>query len=76
LGRLGRKVSCNYNKDIKCLLLFNGKKRCIFEETTDKQGENGRVQVGVCALLPQSERERFLAAMKKEGYHNPKSWKT
>ena len=76
VGKLGRKVSCVYNKDVKCIVLVNGKKRCIFEETTDEQRENGKVQVGVCALLPQSERERFIVAMEKEGYKNPKSWQT
>jgi hypothetical protein len=29
----------------------------------------------VCALLPQKERDGFLAAMKKEGISNFKSWK-
>jgi hypothetical protein len=75
VGKFGRKVCCNYDANVKCILLVKGHKRCIFEETTEKQRERGERQLGVCALLPQKERDGFLAAMKKEGISNFKSWK-
>jgi hypothetical protein len=75
LGKLGRKVYCNYDKNVKCILLVNGNKRCVFEETTDKQQERGEIQLGVCALLPESEREKVLIAVKKAGISNFRSWK-
>ena len=48
-----------------------------FDETTEKQHERGERQLGVCALLPQSERESFLtlAIKKEEGISNFKSSK-
>jgi hypothetical protein len=75
MGKLGRKVSCNFNKNVKCILLNKGQKQCVFDETSEKQRERGERQLGVCALLPQSERESFLAALKKEELSNFKSWK-
>jgi len=75
LAKFGRKVCCNYDKNIKCILLVKGQKRCVFEETTEKQHEKGELQFGLCALLPQSERKRYLASIKKEELSNFKSWK-
>lgn len=75
MGKLGRKVRCNYDKNVKCILLIKGHKRCIFEETTKQQHERGEQQLGVCALLPESERAAFLASMKKEDLSNFRSWK-
>jgi hypothetical protein len=75
VGKLGRKIYCNFNKDIKCILLIQGHKRCIFEETSKEQNERGEKQIGVCALLPQSERDRILAAIKKEDLTNFRIWK-
>ena len=75
LGKLGRKICCDFNKDVKCILLVKGHKGCVFEETTSEQQEKGEKQLGVCALLPQTERELFLAEMKKAGFSNIKSWK-
>jgi hypothetical protein len=74
VGKLGRKISCDFNKDVKCILLIKGYKRCVFEETNEKQREKGEQQLGVCALLPQSERDEVLAAIKKEGISNLRSW--
>ncbi len=68
MGKLGRKVCCEFDKNVKCILLIQGHKRCVFEETSEEQRERGERQLGVCGLLPQSEREGFLAAMKKEGF--------
>jgi hypothetical protein len=75
MGKLGRKVCCNFDKNLKCILLVNGNKRCVFEETTNKQQEHGEVQLGVCALLPELEREKVLVAMKKAGISGFRSWK-
>jgi hypothetical protein len=75
VGKFGRKVCCEFDKDVKCVLLVQGHKRCVFDETTEKQHERGERQLGVCALLPQKERDEFLAAMKKEGISDFKSWK-
>jgi hypothetical protein len=75
MPKLGRKICCNYRKDVKCILLVKGHKSCIFEETTEKQQEAGERQLGVCALLPQTERDEVLAAIKKEGLSSFKSWK-
>jgi len=75
LGKLGRKICCNYDKNIKCILLIKGRKMCIFEETTRQQKERGELQLGACVLLPESERAAFLASMKKEDLSNFRSWK-
>jgi hypothetical protein len=75
VGKLGRKICCNFNKDVRCILLVKGYKGCIFEETTEGQRKRGEQQLGVCALLPKSERDNFLAQIKKEGFSNFKSWK-
>jgi len=74
VGKLGRKVCCDFNKDIKCILLANGHKQCVFDETTETQHERGEQQIGVCALLPQVERDNVLAALKKDGASNFRSW--
>jgi hypothetical protein len=75
VGKLGRKICCNFDKDVKCILLIKGHKRCMFEETSKEQHERGERQLGVCALLPQSERDNILAAIKKEDLTNFRSWK-
>jgi hypothetical protein len=75
MGKLGRKVCCSFDKNVKCILLIKGQKRCVFEETTEKQHGRGERQLGVCGLLPKSEQEGFLAAMKKEGLSNLRTWK-
>ena len=75
MGKLGRKICCNYDPNVKCLLLVKGQKQCVFEETTEKQQEEGVQQLGVCALLPESERENILAQIKNEKVSNFRSWK-
>jgi hypothetical protein len=75
MPKLGRKICCDFNKDIKCILLIKGHKSCVFEETTKKQHETGERQLGVCALLPQAERDRIFKALKKEVFSNVRSWK-
>jgi hypothetical protein len=75
LGKLGRKVCCNFKESQKCILLVKGKKHCIYEETTESQSEKGNVQFGICPLLPQSVRDDFLAEMSKKGFQNFRTWK-
>jgi hypothetical protein len=75
VGKLGRKVCCNFNQDAKCILLIKGQKRCVFEETSKEQQEKGERQLGVCALLPQPERDNIFAQIKKEKVSNFRSWK-
>jgi hypothetical protein len=75
LGKLGRKICCNFNKEVKCILLVDGNKLCIFDESTEDQNEKGDAQIGICPLLPESEREELLAAMKEEGYSNFRTFK-
>lgn len=75
MGKLGRKICCNFNKEVKCILLVDGNKLCIFDETTEEQHEKGDVQMGICPLLPKSEREGFLAAMKEEGFTNLRTFR-
>jgi hypothetical protein len=74
LGKLGRKVCCNFNRNVKCLLLVKGHKSCVFEETTAEQRSRGEVQFGFCVWLPLSEREAVLAEMKKKGFASQRSW--
>ena len=75
MGKFGRKTCCNFDKAVKCILLVEGHKGCVFEETTKEQHERGEMQLGFCALLPKSERDGILAEMKKEGLSNFRSWK-
>jgi hypothetical protein len=75
LPKLGRKICCSFNKDAKCILLVKGHKNCVFDETTEKQREKGEQQLGVCALLPQNERENILEQIRKEKVKSFRSWK-
>ncbi len=74
MGKLGRKICCEYDTNVKCILLVRGHKQCVFEETTEKQQERGEQQLGVCALMPESERAKILAQIKSK-VSNFKSWK-
>jgi hypothetical protein len=75
MTKLGRKISCSFNKNVKCILLVRGNKHCVFDETTEKQGERNEQQLGICCLVPQSERENILAQIKKEKVSSFRSWK-
>jgi hypothetical protein len=72
LGKLGRKIGCEFDKDAKCILLVDGNKLCVFDETTEEQEEEGDIQFGFRPLFPESEREGLLASMKEEGFSNIK----
>jgi hypothetical protein len=76
LGKFGRKICCNFDNNAKCILLIEGNKRCVFNETTEEQHQNGKIQFSICPLLPESERDGFLAEMEKKGYRNFRSFKT
>ena len=75
LGKLGRKICCEFNKDVKCILLVDGNKQCVFDETTEQQEEEGDIQFGFCPLFPKSEREGLLASLKEEGFSNIRRFK-
>jgi hypothetical protein len=75
LGKLGRKVCCNFNNTQKCIILVNGNKMCVFDETSEEQEESGDLQFGICPLLPEHEREAVMEAMKTEGFGIKKRWK-
>ena len=75
VGKLGRNIRCNFNKNVKCILLVRSHKQCVFEETSEKQKVRGEQQLGICALLPQTERDNILERIKKEGVANFRSWK-
>jgi len=68
LSKFGRKVCCNFNENIKCILLIDGNKLCVFDETTEEQIENGDFQIGICPLLPKSMRDEFVDSMKRDGF--------
>jgi hypothetical protein len=70
LGKYGRKVCCEFNKEIKCISLVDGNKMCIHDETTEEQEQNDDMQVGFCPLLPEVMHESFLDSLKEEGYTN------
>jgi len=75
MPKLGRKICCNFNKNVKCILLVKGHKQCVFDETTPQQQEVGEQQLGVCALLPPAERDDILTQIKKEQVSKFRSWK-
>jgi hypothetical protein len=58
---------CLKNKSSKKV---NGNKLCFVDETTEEQHEKGDMQLGICPLLPEVEREGFLASMKEQGFTN------
>jgi hypothetical protein len=75
MGKFGRKVCCNFNTNLKCVLLIDGNKLCIFDETSEEQAETGYIQFGMCPLLPKSECKALIDAMKVEGFGIQKRWK-
>ncbi len=75
MAKLGRKIKCEYNKDVKCILLVNGNKLCVFDETSEEQIEQGEAQFGFCPLLPKSEREGLESFLKQEGFTDFRTFK-
>ena len=74
MGKLGRKIRCEFNNDIQCFLLVDGYKLCLFDETTEEQFcEKHEVQFWFCPLLPESEKAQFLAFLEEEGFSKVKS---
>jgi hypothetical protein len=76
MGKFGRKVCCNFNANAICVLLVDGNKLCIFDESTQEQLENSELQFGFCPLLPASERANVLTALKKEGFMKMRSFRS
>jgi hypothetical protein len=75
MGKFGRKVCCDFHGNVKCILLVDGNKFCIFDETSEEQAETGYIQFGMCPLLPKLEREELIDALKAEGLGIKKRWK-
>jgi hypothetical protein len=74
-GKFGRKVCCDFHGNMKCILLVDGNKFCIFDETSEEQAETGYIQFCICSLLPKSERNALIDTMKAEGFGIRKRWK-
>jgi len=75
LSKFGRKVCCNFNTNVKCIMLVDGNKLCVFDETNEEQEERGDFQPGMCPLLPESMRNDFINEVNKEGFFISKRWK-
>lgn len=76
LGKLGRKICCEFKRDVQCILLVDGNKLCVFDETTEEQyTERGELQFGFCPLLPSSERNGLIASLMEEGFSHLRSFK-
>lgn len=75
MSKYGRKICCNFNTCLKCIMLFEGNKLCVFDETTEEQEEKGDFQLGICSLLPEPEYDDVTDALKKEGFGIKKRWK-
>ena len=75
MSKFGRKVCCNFNTSVKCFMLVDGNKLCVFDETTEEQEKRGDFQIGMCPLLAKSERDSVMDAMKREGFGIKKRWK-
>jgi hypothetical protein len=56
-------------------MLVDGSKLCVFDETTEEQEEIDEFQLGFCPLLPKSERNGVMDAIKREGFGIKKRWK-
>jgi hypothetical protein len=48
VGKLGRKVCCNFDKDVKCILIVKGQKGCVFEETTEEHSTASMLTFVLC----------------------------
>lgn len=68
VGKLGRKIYCDFNNDVKCILLIKGHKRCVFEETNEKQRERGEQQLGVCGCCLNLNVTKSWPRSKKKGF--------
>ncbi len=74
--KLGRKVCCEFKKDVRCVVLIDGKKFCFIDETTEEQFyEKREMQLAFCPLFPEVEKVAFMAALKKEGFSNFRRFK-
>lgn len=73
--KLGRKICCNYKKDVRCLMLVGGEKLCVLDETEEEQfNENHQFHFVFCPLLPEVERVECLASFKSLGFSIVKSY--
>ena len=76
LGKLGRKISCNYNRYMRCTGLTDGKKLCyLIKEDEERFNEKHEVEFVFCPFFPESEKVAFMAALKEQGFSIVKRWR-
>ena len=77
MGKLGRKIRCEFNPNVKCILLLGNEKHCLIEETTEKQFfAKHEIQFAFCPFLPEFARLEFLATLEKECFFEFRSFYT
>ncbi len=73
MSKLGRKISCKFKSDVRCIMLVNGKKLCFFDETSDEQFyERHEMQFVFCPLFPEVEKVEFMTSLKEGGFNTLK----
>jgi len=76
LGKIGRKISCNYKKDMRCAGLTEGKKLCyLIKDDEARFNEKHEIEFVFCPFFPETEKVAFMAAIKEEGFSITKRWK-
>ncbi len=67
LGKLGRKISCNYMKDMRCAGLTHGKKLCyLINYDEERYNEKHEFEIVFCSFLPESEMTALMSVMKEK----------
>lgn len=75
LGKLGRKISCNYNKDMRCIGLTDGKKICyLIREDEERFNEKHEMEFVFCPFFPESKMVALMAVLKEQGFSIAKRW--
>lgn len=76
MGKLGRKISCNYKRDMRCAGLTDGKKLCyLIMDDEERYNEKHEIEFVFCPFFPESEKIVFMVAMKQLGFSIVKQWK-
>lgn len=75
LGKLGRKISCNYKRDVRCAGLTHDKKLCyLINYDEERYNEKHEFEIVFCSFLPESEKVAFIAAMNEQGFLILERW--
>ena len=68
MPKLGRKLCCDFKRDVGCICLIRGKKVCIIDVTTDVQFyQKHEMEHVFCPLFPESEKVVFMSSLKELG---------